>query len=126
MGRLIDTGYPSELVYENIHQQFAADGGDLTGEVRAYENIRKRIVAGGGKYQAVLAGDRLDLDAQLQVDVLAPPKGFFGETHPENRPKRDPPWHYLPNKNSMNWERRFIPRTATGRFRSFPTGNDTP
>jgi competence protein ComEC len=101
VGRLIDTGYPSELVYENIHQQFAADGGDLTGEVRAYENIRKRFVAGGGKYQAVLAGDRLDLDTELQVDVLAPPKGFFGETHPENRPKRDPPWHYLPNKNSM-------------------------
>jgi competence protein ComEC len=78
--RLIDTGYLPEP---------------------AYENARKRFAANGGKFQTAVAGDRVDLDERLQVDVLAPPKGFFGETHRENRAKWDPPSHYLPNKNSM-------------------------
>lgn len=78
--RLVDTGYHPEP---------------------AYENARKQFVSAGGKYQVALAGDRLDLDERLQVDVLAPPKGFFGEVRPKNRAKWDPPSHYLPNKNSL-------------------------
>lgn len=80
VARLIDTGYRPEA---------------------AYENARKQFVARGGKYQAVVVGDRLVLDERLQVDVLAPPKGFFGEAHPENRAKEDGPSHFLPNKNSL-------------------------
>lgn len=67
----------------------------------SYANTRKQFVARGGKYQVVVAGGQLTLDGQLQVDVLAPPEGFFGEAHPEKRADWDPPSHYLLNKNSL-------------------------
>ena len=78
--RLVDSGYPPEP---------------------PYAKSRKQFVDRGGKYQVVVAGNRLALDEQLQGDVLAPPKGFFGEAHPGKRAKWDPPSHYLPNKNSL-------------------------
>ena len=35
------------------------------------------------------------------MEVLAPPKNFFHERHPETRSKNDPPAHYLLNANAM-------------------------
>ena len=47
------------------------------------------------------AGDKLALDDALEVEVIAPPAEFFGERHPERRPKKDPAQHYLLNLNSL-------------------------
>ena len=89
IGKLYDSGYTFK--------------GDLTGweqELGDYDKLRARFKK-DGKYQEAHSGDRLKLDEQLEVEVLAPPKAFFSEPHPERRPKNDPPAHYLVNANSL-------------------------
>ena len=73
---------------------------NYTGELGAYNKLRD----GFKKRHAYLeshTGEVLDLDPALKIEVLAPPKGFFSEPHPETRPKADPPAHYLVNSNSL-------------------------
>ncbi|MBM3888501.1 MAG: MBL fold metallo-hydrolase, partial [Verrucomicrobia bacterium] len=70
-------------------------------EIADYAKLREQFKKQPGAYQAALAGDRLQLDDRLEVEVIAPPKGFFHELHPENRPKNDPAAHYLLNANSL-------------------------
>jgi competence protein ComEC len=70
-------------------------------ELANYTKLRERFKKRLGAYQAALAGDRLQLDDRLEVEVVAPPKGFFHELHLEKRPKNDPAAHYLLNSNSL-------------------------
>lgn len=76
-------------------------------ELAHYEALRKRFSDRSGAYQAGHQGDRLDWDPALEVEVLAPPAGFFSEPHPERRPEKDPPAHYLVNANSLGLRIRY-------------------
>jgi competence protein ComEC len=91
IGKLYDSGYtfPGEMT-----AQWAQELGD-------YDKLRARFKK-DGKYQEGHTGDRLDLDERLDVEVVAPPKQFFSEAHPERRPQSDPPAHYLVNANSLS------------------------
>ena len=90
IARLIDSGYvfPGQ-----------ADA-SYTGELGAYDKLRATFKQRGA-YLEAHTGEMLDLDPALRVEVLAPPKTFFSEPHPETRPKADPPAHYLVNSNSL-------------------------
>lgn len=70
-------------------------------ELHHYETLRRRLAERPGAYRAVWAGDILELDDQLRVDVIAPPRSFFEEPHPERRPQNNPAAHYLLNTNSV-------------------------
>lgn len=89
--RLIDSGY----VFPG-----AADG-SYTGELGHYNKLRDDFKKRGAYLQANTA-DTLELDPAFKVEVIAPPKTYFAEPHPESRPKNDPPAHYLVNSNSLS------------------------
>ena len=88
--RLIDSGYdfPGE------------SNAAYSTELRHYSRLRTEFQQ-RGIYLAAHAGDRLALDDELQVEVIAPPKEFF--TNPEGavRAPNDGPAHYLVNANSL-------------------------
>jgi competence protein ComEC len=84
--KLIDSGYSFP--------------GPPDGELDAYEALRARFKKVPGVYQAAHAGDRLDLDPALDVEVIAPPRTFF-QANPKRASKNDTPGHYLPNANSL-------------------------
>lgn len=90
IGRLIDNGYayggPRDAHYDK--------------ELADYEAIREEFRR-RGQYQAVVAGDSLELDEALEVEVIAPPAEFFEEPHPELRPEKNPGAHYMLNSNSL-------------------------
>ncbi|MBI5396202.1 MAG: hypothetical protein HZA91_12975, partial [Verrucomicrobia bacterium] len=89
--KLIDPGY-----------KFAGrSNADYTSELGLYEKLREGFQKREGAYQAAHAGDKLQLDDRLDVEVLSPPKEFFAELHPERRPKNDPAAHYALNANSL-------------------------
>ncbi len=69
---------------------------ELDDYTKLRDNFKKR-----GAYLEAHTGDKLQLDPALDVEVIAPPKAFFSEPHPESRPKSDPPAHYLVNANSL-------------------------
>lgn len=88
--RLIDSGY-----------EFAGWRDDhYNTELADYSRLREAFCARGA-WQGAVAGDSLDLDEALQVDVVAPPAGFFHEPHPEKRPESNPAAHYMLNSNSL-------------------------
>ncbi|MDB6119361.1 MAG: internalization-related competence protein ComEC/Rec2 [Verrucomicrobiaceae bacterium] len=88
--KLIDSGY--------VFPGQADD--NYNGELGAYNKLRNTFKQRGA-YQEAHTGEMLDLDPDLKVEVLAPPKTFFSEPNPESRPKADPPAHYLVNSNSL-------------------------
>ena len=88
---LVDCGYEFKGKIDAHYSRELAD----------YAILRERFISGGGRYRAVHAGDRLRLDEDLLVDVIAPPVDFFREEHPEERPENDPAAHYLLNANSV-------------------------
>ena len=90
IARLIDSGY----VFSGT-----ADG-NYTGELGHYNQLRDEFKKRGAYLQAN-TGDSLDLDPAFKVEILAPPKTYFTEPHPDSRPKNDPPAHYLVNSNSL-------------------------
>ena len=88
--KLVDSGY-----------LFPGQADDnYTGELGAYNKLRNTFKQRGA-YIESHTGDMLDFDPALKFEVLAPPKGYFNEPHPETRPKADPPAHYLVNSNSL-------------------------
>jgi competence protein ComEC len=91
IGRLYDSGF-------HFRGESSAA---YSGELAAYDSLRERFRQKPGSYRGAHAGDRLDLDDRLDVEVIAPPKGFFDEPDPGRRPKNDPPAHYLINANSL-------------------------
>ena len=90
IGKLIDSGYEFP----------GASDAHYNAELAAYARLRGQFRRRGA-YQAAHAGDRLDLDPALEVEVLAPPAEFFAEEHPEDRPENDPAAHYMLNANSL-------------------------
>lgn len=88
--RLIDSGY----IFEGI-----ADG-NYTGELGHYNKLRDSFKQ-RGLHQAAFAGDNLDLDPELKIEVIAPPKTYFSDPLVNTRQKGDGPSHYLVNANSL-------------------------
>lgn len=90
IGRLVDSGF----------EYSGGSDAAYNAELGAYTTLRAEFVR-GGKYLAAHAGDRLKLDAQLDVEVIAPPARFFGNPPGAVRAPYDPPAHYLVNANSL-------------------------
>jgi competence protein ComEC len=89
--RLIDTGYA-----------FAGKAdAHYTEELGRYEQLRARFRARPGAYQAAVTGDVLDLDPELEVDVTAPPAGFFSDPGNGSHQDWNPAAHYMLNSNSL-------------------------
>lgn len=89
-GLLIDSGY-----------EFTGESrAEYVTELRHYSRLRADFKE-RGQYRAAHAGDRLQLDEALEVEVLAPPAGFFGNPEGAVRAPNDPPAHYLVNANSL-------------------------
>lgn len=89
--RLIDCGYDFTGPRDAHYNRELAD----------YSDLRERFQQRPGAYQKAVAGDTLDLDEALQVQVIAPPEGYFHEPHPESRPAQNPAAHYMLNTNSL-------------------------
>jgi competence protein ComEC len=88
--KLIDSGYSFT----------PAPGDGLASELADYEALRARFRKVPGAYQAAHAGDHLDLDKALDVEVISPPQSFF-QANPKGRSPGDAPSHYLVNANSL-------------------------
>jgi competence protein ComEC len=73
---------------------------NYSSELRHYSVVRAEFKQ-RGKYREAHSGDKLALDDQLETEVLAPPKGFFGNPPGAVRAPNDPPAHYLVNANSL-------------------------
>ena len=74
--------------------------GNYTGELGDYNKLRddfKKRKAYLGSH----AGDVIDVDPALKVEVIAPPKTFFPDRKADTRQKNDSPAHYLVNANSL-------------------------
>jgi len=84
--RLVDSGYTFP--------------GEPDGEIAAYDRLRERFRRTPGAYRAAQAGDRIDLDGRVEVEVLAPPRPYY-RANPNRPMKGDTPVHYLPNANSL-------------------------
>ncbi len=89
--RLVDSGYEFAGRRDAHYARELAD----------YLEIRRRFQARPGAYRAATAGQRLDLDPDLTVEVVSPPPGFYREEHAEKRPARNPMAHYMLNANSL-------------------------
>lgn len=88
--RLIDSGYEFP----------GTSSPNYLTELHHYSRIRAEFQQRGA-YLAAHAGDSLQLDADLSVEVIAPPKEFFGNPEGAVRAPNDPPAHYLVNSNSL-------------------------
>jgi len=89
--QLIDTGYTFTGEADDHYNQ----------ELARYEELRALFQARPGAYQAALAGDVLDLDPELEVEVVAPPAGFFSDAGSESHENWNPAAHYMLNSNSL-------------------------
>jgi competence protein ComEC len=93
--------FPIKNLFDSGYQFAGQSDENYTGELGHYTKLRERFQQRPGAYQAAHAGDNLPLDDGLDVEVIAPPKTFFRELHPEKRPKNDPAAHYVLNANSL-------------------------
>lgn len=92
VNKLIDSGY----IFAGT-----ADG-NYTGELGDYNRVRDLFKKRGiSAYQEAHTGDMLNVDPDLKIEVIAPPKEFFTDPLADTRPKNDPPAHYLVNSNSL-------------------------
>jgi len=73
---------------------------NYSSELRHYSILRDEFKR-RGIYREAHAGDKLLLDDQLDIEVIAPPKGFFANPESAVRAPNDPPAHYLVNSNSL-------------------------
>lgn len=89
-----------KLIDSSFHFTGSADA-NFTVELDDYEKTREEFIKRGA-YQGAYAGDILELDPDLKVEVIAPPKSFFTDPLAAVRAKNDPPAHYLVNANSLS------------------------
>ncbi|MBM3333103.1 MBL fold metallo-hydrolase [Candidatus Sumerlaeota bacterium] len=97
---LVDN-FPIKKIFDCGYRFGGKSDANYTAELAHYDKLRERFKQRPGVYQAAHAGDKLALDDGLDVEVIAPPKEFFHELHPEKRPKNDPAAHYMLNTNSL-------------------------
>lgn len=92
--KLIDCGY-------TFHSDNPDDYlGTNKDELDHYTRVREEFTARGA-YLAATAGESLNLDPDLKIDVIAPPASFFNDPKITTRPKNDTPSHFLVNANSL-------------------------
>ena len=90
IGCLIDTGY-----------FFGGERDEHYGtELADYDRLRE-VFRARGAYQAAVAGDRLDLDPALEIEVIAPPAGYFQRDESIAHPGNNPAAHFMLNTNSL-------------------------
>jgi competence protein ComEC len=94
IGKLIDCGY--QYQGKDPENYRGAPIEELDHYTRVREAFRQR-----GTYQMALAGDVLDLDPDLKIEVIAPPRTYFGDPIAATRSKKDSASHYLVNANSL-------------------------
>jgi len=90
MDRLIDSGF----TYTDPEKS------SLNVELADYEVLREKFKQRGA-YLAAHAGDTIDLEPDLKIEVIAPPKTFFPDRKASTRQAHDSPGHYLVNANSL-------------------------
>jgi competence protein ComEC len=88
--RLIDSGYA-----------FSGESDPAYAEELGHYSRLRADFAKRGLHQAAHAGDRLALDARLDVEIIAPPRAFFANPAGAVRAPYDQPAHYLVNANSL-------------------------
>lgn len=69
-------------------------------ELDHYNRVREEFTARHAHITAT-AGDVLELDPDLKIEVIAPPKSFFKDPQVTTRQKNDSPSHFLVNANSL-------------------------
>ncbi|MEK6795710.1 MAG: MBL fold metallo-hydrolase [Spirochaetota bacterium] len=93
--------FPIDMLIDSGFDFSGAMDANYSKELADYTALRKRFQAKMNAYRAVIAGDRLAIDDALSIEIIAPPKGFFPDPHPEKRPPNDPASHYLLNSNAV-------------------------
>lgn len=92
--RLIDCGYV-------FHSDNPDDyRGTNKEELDHYNRVRDEFKARDA-HLTVTAGETLNLDPDLKIEVIAPPKSFFADPKVNTRQKNDSPSHFLVNANSL-------------------------
>ncbi|MBI4977038.1 MAG: MBL fold metallo-hydrolase [Spirochaetes bacterium] len=92
---------PIDMLVDSGFDFSGACDANYSKELSDYTALRKRFQQKKNAYRAVVAGDMFAIDDALAIEVIAPPKGFFPDPHPEKRPPNDPASHYLLNSNSI-------------------------
>ena len=92
--RLIDCGY---VFHSDNPDDYI---GTNKAELDHYNQVRDEFRARGAHRQAT-AGEVLDLDPDLKIEVIAPPRDYFKAPKAATRPKNDTPSHFLVNANSL-------------------------
>jgi len=70
-------------------------------ELSHYAEVRDALRRRGVCYRAVCAGETLELDDALSVEVISPPRGFFHVEKVTPRSAQNPAAHYMLNANSL-------------------------
>lgn len=92
--KLIDCGY-------TFHSDNPDDyRGTNKEELDHYDRVREEFKMRGAHLTAN-AGETLDLDPDLRIEVIAPPKGYFRDPGIATRARNDTPSHFLVNANSL-------------------------
>ncbi|MGD9748803.1 MAG: ComEC/Rec2 family competence protein [Verrucomicrobiales bacterium] len=92
--KLIDCGYVFRSENEDDYS------GTNRSELDHYTQVRKEFIARAAHLTAT-AGQQLDLDPDLKIVVIAPPKTYFDDPKANTRQKNDTPSHFLVNANSL-------------------------
>ncbi|MCB1064080.1 MAG: MBL fold metallo-hydrolase [Verrucomicrobiae bacterium] len=92
--KLIDCGYIFRSGNEDDYR------GTNRSELDHYTELREEFQARGALLTAT-AGQVLDLDPDLKIEVIAPPKTYFDDPKINTRQKNDTPSHFLVNANSL-------------------------
>lgn len=92
--KLIDCGYVFHSGTEDDYR------GTNKSELGHYNLVRDEFKARGSHITAT-AGEILNLDPDLKIEVIAPPKSYFKDPKIDTRQKNDSPSHFLVNANSL-------------------------
>lgn len=97
---LVDN-FPIRKLYDPGYEMPGHAADNFRGELGLYAKLREPFKQRPGAYQVAHAGDKLDWDRQLDVEVLAPPREFFRDQPSVERAKNDSAAHHLVNANAM-------------------------
>jgi len=98
--------FPIKMLYDSGYEYPGKVSPVWQDELGGYTKLRN-VFKARGEYQEAHAGDKLDWGPLLDVEVLAPPKKYFSEVHPDRYSPGDVPEHYLVNSNSLDLRIRY-------------------